>query len=135
MVHYERLTMATTLNSILIIEDDAALRDAYATVLNAEGYQTATADDGEEGLALARAHEPNVILLDMLMPNLNGIDFLRLLKPKENYPNTKIIVFSNMSVPSDVQDAMELGATKYLTKSSFTPKEIEQIIKDVLAGE
>lgn len=127
--------MATTLNSILIIEDDAALRDAYATVLNAEGYQTATADDGEEGLALARAHEPNVILLDMLMPNLNGIDFLRLLKPKENYPNTKIIVFSNMSVPSDVQDAMELGATKYLTKSSFTPKEIEQIIKDVLAGE
>ena len=110
------------------------LRDAYATVLDAEGYHTATADDGEEGLAIAIAQKPEVILLDMLMPNLNGIDFLRELKPKENYPETKIIVFSNMSVPSDVQSAMELGATKYLTKSSFTPKEIEQIIKDVLVG-
>ncbi len=116
---------------ILIIEDDAILQGAYDTVLTMEGYETKTAPDGIEGLRVAEEMEPDVILLDMLMPNLNGLEFLRAYEPKVKHPNTKIIVFSNMSVPSDVKDAMQLGASKYLTKSSFTPKEMVGIIKEI----
>lgn len=117
---------------VLIIEDDATLRTAYVTVLKAEGYDTKTADDGVEGLRLARQEVPDVILLDMLMPTLGGLEFLREYDLLRNYPGTKVIVFSNMSVPSDVKDAIALGATKYLTKSSFTPKEMVTMIQELL---
>lgn len=127
--------MSTTLAKVLIVEDDPILRSAYETVLSMEGYTTTSAPDGLEGLRVARETSPDVILLDMLMPNLNGLEFLTALKAPQNHPHTKIIVFSNMSVPSDVQSAMQLGATKYLTKSSFTPREMESIIKEVLAEE
>ncbi len=120
------------MQSILIIEDDSLLQSAYVTVLKANGYRVDAASDGLEGLEKARTSKPDVILLDMLMPNLNGLEFLQKYNMKQTSPLTKIIVFSNMSVPSDVKDAMNLGATKYLTKSSFTPKEISEIIKDIL---
>ena len=121
--------------NILIIEDDAVLRDAYATALTLDGYHIRTAGDGQEGLKLAEQAEPDLILLDMLMPTLNGLEFLRRFDGPVKHPRTKIIVFSNMSVPSDVKDAISLGAAKYLTKSSFTPKEIESIIQEVLVGD
>ena len=118
--------------SILIVEDDTLLRNAYETVLKAEGYKTQAAADGLEGLEMAGEMSPAVILLDMMMPNLDGLEFLRAYDAKNSHPHTKIVVFSNMSVPSDVKSALELGAAKYLTKSSFTPKEIVSIIKEVL---
>jgi DNA-binding response OmpR family regulator len=121
--------------NVLIIEDDAVLRGAYETALTLEGYRARAAADGQEGLAMAEREEPDLILLDMLMPKLNGLEFLRRFDAPAKHTQTKIIVFSNMSVPSEVKDAMRLGATKYLTKSSFTPKEMESIIKEVLTGE
>jgi CheY-like chemotaxis protein len=120
--------------SILIIEDDLVLRTAYEMALKHDGYVVRVATDGIEGLAAAKTEEPDIILLDMLMPNLNGLEFLRAYQPKQDHPKVKVIVLSNMSLPSDVHEAMELGAVKYLTKSSFTPKEITSIIKEVLAG-
>jgi len=126
------MTSRSTTPSILIVEDDAVLRGAYETVLAAEGYTVLTAADGEEALEQAQNHPPDVILLDMLMPHMNGLDFLRAYKVSAQQQPAKIIMLSNMSVPSDVKAAIELGAAKYLTKSSFTPKEIETIIKDVL---
>jgi CheY-like chemotaxis protein len=119
--------------SVLIVEDDAMLRSAYETVLTMDGYDTSTASDGQEALVIGRKLDPDVILLDMLMPNMNGLEFLEQFNVKSEHPKTKIIVFSNMSVPSDVKDAMRLGATKYITKSSFTPREIEDIIKEIIA--
>ncbi|HUC87075.1 MAG TPA: response regulator [Candidatus Saccharimonadales bacterium] len=121
--------------SVLLVEDDAVLRSAYETVLEMEGYRVKIAIDGLEALKLAQSEEFDVILLDMLMPNLGGLEFLQAFEAKTKHPATKIIVFSNMSVPSDVKDAMQLGATKYLTKSSFTPKEMESIITEILIGE
>jgi two-component system phosphate regulon response regulator PhoB len=119
--------------TVLIVEDDTMLQSAYATVLSEEGYAVFVAVDGVEGVELSRKHKPDLILLDMLMPNLNGLEFLRELNIKQSLPQTKVVVLSNMSVPSDVRSAKLLGANKYLTKSSFTPKEIVGIIKDVLA--
>ena len=129
------MTTSTQTPRILIVEDDAILRSAYETVLTMEGYRVHTASDGLQALETAGHEEFDVILLDMLMPNLGGLEFLQRFQVKAKHPATKIIVFSNMSVPSDVKDALRLGATKYLTKSSFTPKEMESIITEVLTGE
>ncbi|HEX7259535.1 MAG TPA: response regulator [Candidatus Saccharimonadia bacterium] len=127
--------MTPSKTSVLIVEDDQMLRSAYETVLTMDGYETSVAADGQEALALAKKIKPNVILLDMLMPTMNGLEFLEQFRAKTEHPTIKIIVFSNMSVPSDVQNALRHGACKYLTKSSFTPREIEDIIKEVLAEE
>jgi CheY-like chemotaxis protein len=117
---------------VLIVEDDATLRSASETVLKMEGYQVYTAADGLEALEVTKNQEVDVIILDMLMPNINGMEFLEAFQAPELHPDVKIIVFSNMSIPSDVKTAMKLGATKYLTKSNFTPKEMVSIIQDVL---
>jgi DNA-binding response OmpR family regulator len=117
---------------ILIVEDDAILQSAYNTVLSMEGYEVVTAPDGAEAFRLASESSFDLILLDMLMPNMTGLQFLRVFKPKE-HPHTKIIVFSNVMVPEDMKEAIDLGAAKYLTKATFTPKEMVATIKEVLA--
>ncbi|HSX48319.1 MAG TPA: response regulator [Candidatus Nanoarchaeia archaeon] len=117
---------------ILVIEDDAILQNAYNTVLTVEGFDVDTAPDGLEGLKLAQANPPDIILLDMLMPNMNGTQFLKLFEPLK-HPATKVVVFSNIVSADDVKHAMEMGAVKYLTKSTFTPKEMADTIKEVLA--
>lgn len=119
---------------VLIIEDDPFLNRAYQTILRREGFEVDSADDGVFGLEKANAIEPDLILLDMLMPQLGGLEFLRIYKPKELHPNVKVIVFSNMSVPESIEEAMELGAIKYMTKSSFSPKEMVTLIKDTLGA-
>lgn len=118
---------------VLIVEDDAILQNAYHTVLTMEGYDVATAPDGLEGIRLAKENKPDLILLDMLMPNMNGLQFMKAFQPKE-HPETKVIVFSNIMAPDDVQQAMALGAAKYLTKATFTPKEMVETIKEVLGA-
>lgn len=118
---------------ILIIEDDAILQNAYHTVLSMEGFEVDAAPDGLEGLKLAQEKKPDLVLLDMLMPNMNGLQFLKLFEPLK-HPETKVIVFSNIMAPEDVKQAMELGAVKYLTKATFTPKEMVSTIKEVLGG-
>lgn len=121
------------MTKVLIVEDDPILNRAYVTVLTMEGFEVDSATDGYEGIKKAEASSPDIILLDMLMPNMDGLSFLRAFKQKENHPNTKIIVFSNMSVPESMQEAVSLGAAKYLTKSSFTPKEMVEVIKETLS--
>ncbi|HVE80943.1 MAG TPA: response regulator [Candidatus Dormibacteraeota bacterium] len=116
---------------ILIVEDDSILQSAYNTVLSMEGYQVDVASDGLEGLRVAKEKKPDLILLDMLMPNLGGLEFLKVFEAK-NHPETKIIVFSNIVSPEDVRQAMDLGAVKYMTKANFTPKEMVATIKELL---
>lgn len=120
---------------VLVVEDDTALRNAYQTALTLEGYHSEAAADGLEALELVAARDYDVILIDMLMPNLGGLEFLKRYQGPAKHPATKIIVFSNMSVPHEVKQVLELGATKYLTKSNFTPKEMVHIIAEVLQGD
>ena len=120
------------MSKVLIIEDDPFLNRAYQTILRREGFEVVSAVDGVLGLEKANEVKPDLILLDMLMPRLGGLEFLRIYKPKELHPEVKVIVFSNMSVPESVKEAMELGAIKYMTKSSFSPKEMVTLIKETL---
>lgn len=128
-------TMTETHPNILVVEDDTSLNDAYKTILSAAGYTTKTAFNGEEALALTKEFEPDIIFLDLRMPVLDGIGFLREYQPKVHHPDVKIIVFSNYDMQQEVDEAYELGAERYVLKAWASPKELIKIVKDTIAAD
>jgi DNA-binding response OmpR family regulator len=117
---------------VLVVEDDPTLEHTYNLLLAKEGHTIDRAADGDEALKRAEANEPDLILLDLLMPNINGVEFLRKYDLKNKHPNVKVIVFTNLSMSETVSEVMSLGATRYVVKASCSPKELAQIVKDVL---
>lgn len=117
---------------VLLIEDDPFIRSVYENILTKENYEVVLAKDGTEGLAIAKADEPDLIILDMLMPGLDGIEFLEKYNLKAKHPNVKVIVLSNMLIQDKVDRAIELGASNYKTKALFSPREMMDLVRDTL---
>jgi DNA-binding response OmpR family regulator len=117
---------------VVMIEDDPVLRSAYQTILTREGFDVVAARDGLEGMKLAETTDPDLVLLDLLMPNFDGMEFLRQFDHTK-HPKAKIVVFSNMGDPKQEKAALELGATNYLVKSEFSPKELVDFIQKLLS--
>jgi DNA-binding response OmpR family regulator len=116
---------------ILIVEDYPSLQFLYQAALEAEGFEVLSATDGEKALKVAQEHEPDLILLDLLMPNEGGLEFLRAYNIKR-HPSVKVVVFSNMASPELFDEAKQLGALQYLVKANYTPKEVVGAIKAAL---
>ena len=121
------------MSKILIIEDYPNLQTMYKKAMEAEGYEVWTAKDGDEALSLVQSHEPDLILLDLLLPNRGGLEFLRGFNLL-GYSHTKVIVMSNMSSPELLSEAKDLGVSQYLVKVEHTPKQVAEIIKSTLAS-
>jgi CheY-like chemotaxis protein len=119
---------------ILVIEDDQFLRRACEVGLKKRGFTVLTAVDGEEGLRQAHAECPDLILLDMLMPKLSGMQTLAALKNNEKTRAIPVVILSNSSVEADVQMAKELGAVGYLVKASLSLKELGDQVMTYLQG-
>lgn len=117
------------MSNILVVEDNKTLNQAYKLILQKEGHEVRVAYNGKEGLELVELNEPNLILLDMLMPVMNGIEFLKKFKPG-NHPDTIVIILSNLNEDSEVQHALKLGAKKYILKASTSPQELINHVKD-----
>jgi CheY-like chemotaxis protein len=116
---------------VLIVEDYPNLQQMYKSVLEAEGFEVWVANDGEEGLAAAQKHEPDLIILDLLMPKVGGLEFLRGFN-LEKHSHVKVIIFSNMASPELFEEAKELGVTQYLIKAKYTPKELAGVVQKAL---
>jgi CheY-like chemotaxis protein len=114
---------------ILVVEDEQPILHAYAFVLGKKGHQVFLADDARKGIELAKSEQPDIILLDMMMPGLSGLDLLKALDVKKTLPNTKLVVMSNIESPKIIQQAKRLGAVKYLLKIDYTPYQVEDIIQ------
>lgn len=117
---------------ILVVEDDATLNKAYKTLLDQAGYDVQVAFDGKQALEKAAEKEPELIFLDLRMPVLDGVGFLREYKPKENHPDVTIIIFSNYDMQKEVDEAYKLGADRYVLKAWASPKELLHIVRDTL---
>lgn len=117
--------------NILVVEDDIALNDAYKMILSSAGYPVQTAFNGEEALRAAKAQEPDIIFLDLRMPVMDGIGFLKEYQPKARHPHVKIIVFSNYDMQREVDEAYTLGAERYVLKAWASPKELIKIVQDL----
>jgi CheY-like chemotaxis protein len=121
----------TTVTSILVVEDEAALRDAYELIFNSAGFRTTCVKNGLEALKELKRRTPDVILLDVYMPQMNGQEVLQNID-KDEYPDMKIIVCSNMSDNVLQREVMRSGADKFVLKSSLGPQELIQMVKDIL---
>lgn len=117
--------------TILLIEDDAALQEAYSFLLSTEDHIVASAYNGQEGLTKAKLQAYDIILLDMHMPIMGGLEFLEAFQPIRPAA-TKIIVFSNMVEPEIESQARNLGADACILKSSMTPTAMLDIVQQYL---
>jgi DNA-binding response OmpR family regulator len=119
---------------ILIIEDDALLSRMYQIMFRTNKYDVTVANNGEEGLELARETRPTLILLDIMMPKLNGLQVLERLKSDSELKDTPVVVLTNLAGNNDVQTALELGAVRYIIKSENRPKQVEEIVRGIISG-
>jgi two-component system response regulator VicR len=119
------------MTKIAVVEDEKSLALAYQTILEKHGYEVFVAYDGKEALDVVAKHSPDLILLDMNMPNMNGLEFLRHL---EKNTTAKVIVFSNQDTQDDIDEAFRLGAKHYLLKSWAAPQDLVRVVKEGLKG-
>ena len=117
---------------ILIIEDDSILQEALLEFLTAEGFETISALDGEEGVKIGKEKKPDLILLDIVLPKMDGYEVLKAMKADESTKKIPIILLTNLGSLNDVQKALDLGATTYLIKADYKLEEVTRKIKEVL---
>lgn len=117
---------------VLIVEDDEFLRALTAKRLEKEDYAVVVAVDGESVLTQATDNHPDIILLDLLLPGLNGFEVLEKLKANDTLKHIPIIVFSNLGQKEDVERAKKLGANDFLIKANFTLDDVVIKIKEIL---
>lgn len=117
--------------TVMIIEDELLLSDAYAQVLSSANISLLRAYNGQEALDILSEETPDIILLDLRMPVMDGISFLKKLQPKKTMPHTKIIVFSNYDDQREIDQAFALGAMHYMLKAWATPDELIKLIREV----
>jgi len=118
--------------TILFIEDESALQKTFSEVLDQEGYKVMSALDGELGLRLAKQKKPDLILLDLILPKIHGFEVLKELKGDEATKDIPVIVLTNPEGIGDVEKALELGATTYLVKATYSLEEVISKIKKTL---
>lgn len=117
---------------ILLIEDDTFLAGMYVTKLELEGYEVHLAGDGKIGLDQARSLQPDCILLDILLPKIDGFTVLKELKSSSDTKSIPVILMTNLGTKHDVVKGLNLGAADYLIKAHFMPSEVIAKIKQVL---
>lgn len=119
---------------VLLVEDDKFLRDICGTKLIKEGFQVVEAVDGQEVTKIIEKEKPSIVLLDIVLPSVNGFEVLAQIKADANseIAKTPVLMLSNLGQEDDVKKAMELGASDYLIKSNFTTQEITDKIKKTL---
>jgi CheY-like chemotaxis protein len=118
---------------ILIVEDDNFVAEVYLAKLSEMGYETVLAQNGEEGLAELKKGKIDLILLDILMPIMNGIEMLEEVKKNEEWKNIPVILLTNIGEKESIQKVREMGVKNYLIKSHFTPAEVIEKVESVFS--
>jgi len=123
------------MKTILLVEDEQMLREAYQYLLTDYGYRVVTKSDGQQALDYLNHHQaPDLILLDLLMPHMSGVEFLRATDVRQAYPTTVVIVFSNLSSPAKTSELLELGASKHVVKAELGPSDLLQLVQSELSA-
>lgn len=120
------------MKKILFIEDESALQRAISKYFPENGYRVISALDGEAGLRLARSESPDLILLDLILPKKDGFEVLKELKENEKTKSTPVIILTNLGGTTDVERALEMGATTYLVKTNYQLEEVIEKVKQIL---
>lgn len=117
---------------ILIAEDEEILLKMYTTKFRLKGFEVYGARNGAEALEIALKVKPEIILLDIIMPLVDGFGVLRKIKENESLKNIPVILLTNLAQDSDIDEGLKLGANDYLVKASTTPDEVVEKVKKIL---
>jgi len=117
---------------ILIVEDDRVINAAYKMILEKEGHEVAIAFDGQEALDKTETFKAKIILLDLLMPRMSGLDFLQKFDLLTKHPETIVVILSNIGDEKEVERAMKLGAYKYVIKAHASPADLSQLVNHLI---
>ena len=118
--------------TILLVEDDPFLVDIYTTKLKDSGFSVETATDGTSGLRKLKEKEFDLLVLDIVLPHIDGWQILEEIGGDEKFKNLKVVIFSNLGQKEEVEKGLKLGAVKYFIKAHYTPSEIVEEIKKIL---
>ena len=117
------------MKTILIIEDDQIVANVYRNKLAVEGYKVEVAGDGESGLRIMRTFRPQIIILDLMLPTMSGVDVIKEIRSEPDFAKVPIVVFSNTYMTNLIQDAWRAGANKCLSKANCTPKDVIEVVR------
>lgn len=120
------------MKSILLVEDDPFIVDIYSKKLKEAGFSVEVANDGQEALKKLQAHKPDLLILDIVLPNIDGWEFLRGIRNDSSLKDLRVIILSNLSQKSEIEKSKELGAIKYMVKAYYTPTQVVEEIKTIL---
>jgi CheY-like chemotaxis protein len=119
---------------ILIVEDDPLMSRMYQKIFKFEKYDVEVAPDGQAGLDKAREIKPTLILLDIMMPKMNGLQVLDKLKADPETKSIPVIMLTNLAGEKDAENALLKGAVKYIIKSQYEPKEVVKMVKEIISA-
>ena len=124
--------MAKGEKTILVVEDDEMIGSMYKTKFEADGFTVLTANNGAAGLELAKKEKPDIIMLDVILPQLDGFSVLEEIKKDPALKNTPVIMLTNLGTEEDKKKGQAMGALDYLVKASLTPGQVSAKIKQAL---
>src|SRR5260221_1862987 len=123
-----------TMKKILIIEDDQLVANIYRNKFSMEGFMVEVALDGESGLELVNTFRPAIVILDLMLPKVTGLDLLKKIRSQPAFKHLPIIVFSNTYLSNMVQEAWKAGATKCLSNANCTPKQVIEVVRNAITA-
>jgi len=123
-----------TMAKIVIVEDDQAISQMYRLKFEAEGYTVETAGNGKLGLELVEKMRPDIILLDIMMPEMNGDEMLERLRATDWGKNIKVIVLTNVGQEEAPESLKRAGVRKFIVKAEMTPRQVAEMVKSELAA-
>ena len=118
---------------IAVIEDEPSISQLYKLKLTREGYEVVTAGNGRDGLVLIAKELPDLILLDLLMPEMSGEEMLQALRKTEHGKNIKVIILTNVSRQEAPDSLANLNISRYIVKAEYTPEQVAATVKSALA--
>lgn len=121
--------------TILLIEDEESFRRIYGDIIKHDGYEILEAEDGERGWELVKKKKPNLILLDLILPKLHGLEVLKKIRSDEETKAIPVLILSVQGEQTDIQKGLELGANDYTVKGFYSPREILSKIHSLLTKE
>ena len=119
---------------ILIVEDEEYLADMYKMKFEHEGYDVKVAEDGETGIELAKSEQPDLVLLDIVLPKMNGFQVMHALREDPKTKKLKVYYLSNLGQDEEIEQGMREGADGYLIKTDVTPAQLVECVEKIFAG-
>src|SRR5262245_60375565 len=121
------------MKKILIVEDDPIVAHIYKSRLEKEGYEVEVSPDGQSGFYRIHEFRPEAVLLDLMLPKMNGVEILKKIRAQPQFGKTPIIVFTNAYVPNMIHESFQAGATQVFNKATLTPRQIIEAIQNAIS--